>query len=99
VGPAWCAFSISILAVDSGDMSAPFSLLSPQPPTRSTAIVIVNVTKVYDDNGRIDVNISLSDAALTACAVADGRTTWDNSDLYALTPCEPWPTVETAEPV
>lgn len=57
--------------------------------------IIVNVTKVYDDNGRIDVNISLSDAALTARAVADGRTAWDNSDLYALTPCEPWPTVET----
>ena len=61
--------------------------------------VIVNVTKVYDDDGRIGVNMSLSDAALTARAVADGRTTWDNSDLYALTPCEPWPTVETAEAV
>ena len=55
--------------------------------------VIVNVTKVYDDDGRIGVNMSVSDAALTARAVADGRTTWDNSDLYALTPCEPWPTV------
>jgi hypothetical protein len=55
--------------------------------------VVVNVAKVYDDDGRIDVNILVSDADLTARAVADGRTTWDNSDLYALTPCEPWPTV------
>lgn len=61
--------------------------------------VVVNVAKVYDDDGRIDVNILVSDAALTARAVADGRTTWDNSDLYALTPCEPWPTVETPEGV
>jgi len=61
--------------------------------------VNVNVTKLYDDKGQINVNIIVSDAALTARAVADGRTTWDNSDLYALTPCEPWPTVETAEPV
>ena len=60
--------------------------------------VNVNVTKLYDDKGQINVNIIVSDAALTARAVADGRTTWDNSDLYALTPCEPWPTVapETA---
>ena len=55
--------------------------------------VNVNVTKLYDDKGQINVNIIVSDAALTARAVADGRTTWDNSDLYALTPCEPWPTV------
>ena len=61
--------------------------------------VNVNVTKLYDDGGQIGVNIILSDAALTARAVADGRTTWDNSDLYALTPCEPWPTVETPEGV
>lgn len=61
--------------------------------------VTVNVTKVYDDDGRINLVISLSDAALTARAVADGRTAWDNSDLYALTPCEPWPTVETEEAV
>jgi len=60
--------------------------------------VLVNVTKVYDDGGAITLAINISDAALTARAVADGRTTWDNSDLYALTPCEPWPTVapETA---
>jgi hypothetical protein len=61
--------------------------------------VNVNVTKLYDDKGQINVNIIVSDAALTARAVADGRTTWDNSDLYALTPCEPWPTVETEEAV
>jgi len=61
--------------------------------------VLVNVTKVYDDGEAITLAITISDAALTARAVADGRTTWDNSDLYALTPCEPWPTVETAEPV
>lgn len=61
--------------------------------------VNVNVTKLYDDKGQINVNIIVSDAALTARAVADGRTTWDNSDLYALTPCEPWPTVETPEAV
>lgn len=57
--------------------------------------IIVNVTKVYEDGGQLLHGMYLSDAALTAHAVADGRTTWDNSDLYALTPCEPWPTVET----
>jgi len=61
--------------------------------------VLVNVTKVYDDGGAITSAINLSDAALTARAVADGRTTWDNSDLYALTPCEPWPTVAPEEAV
>lgn len=61
--------------------------------TRETDAVLVEVAKVYDDGGQIGVNITVSDAALTARAVADGRTTWDNSDLYALTPCEPWPTV------
>ena len=67
--------------------------------TRETDAVLVEVAKVYDDGGQISVNITVSDAALTAHAVADGRTTWDNSDLYALTPCEPWPTVETTEGV
>jgi hypothetical protein len=61
--------------------------------------VTVNVTKTYDDGDVVLRDVLVSDAALTARAVADGRTTWDNSDLYALTPCEPWPTVETAEPV
>lgn len=67
--------------------------------TREADAVLVEVAKVYDDGGQISVNITVSDAALTAHAVADGRTTWDNSDLYALTPCEPWPTVETTEGV
>ena len=67
--------------------------------TREADAVLVEVAKVYDDGGQISVNITVSDAALTAHAVADGRTTWDNSDLYALTPCEPWPTVETPEGV
>jgi len=60
--------------------------------------VTVNLTKLYEDGGQMGVYVTLSDAALTARAVADGRTTWDNSDLYALTPCEPWPTVEAAVP-
>ena len=59
--------------------------------------IVVNFIKLYDDDQRVHVNITLSDAALTAHAVADGRTTWDNSDLYALTPCEPWPTPVTEE--
>jgi len=63
--------------------------------TRDNDAVLVEVAKVYDDGGQIGVSITVSDAALTAHAVADGRTTWDNSDLYALTPCEPWPTVAT----
>ena len=57
--------------------------------------VVVNFIKLYDDDQRVHVSTTVSDAALTARAVADGRTTWDNSDLYALTPCEPWPTVAT----
>lgn len=63
--------------------------------TRDNDAVLVEVAKVYDDGGQIGVSITVSDAALTAHAVADGRTTWDNSDLYALTPCEPWPTAAT----
>jgi hypothetical protein len=67
--------------------------------TRDNDAVTVNVTKVYEDGGQIINGLHLSDAALTARAVADGRTTWDNSDLYALTPCEPWPTVAPEAPV
>jgi len=53
--------------------------------------VTVNLTKVYEDGGQIGVYVTLSDAALTARAVADGRTAWDNSDLYALASCQPYP--------
>ena len=53
--------------------------------------VPVNVTKVYEDGGEVHKDLMLSDAALTANAVANGRAVWDNVDIYALVPCEARP--------
>ena len=50
-------------------------------------VVRVDTTKVYDDGGELPECVILSDAALTARAVADGRTAWDNDDVYAMANC------------
>ena len=49
--------------------------------------VLINVTKTYDDGDTKGVDEQLSDAALTAHAVADGRTTWDETDICDLADC------------
>lgn len=49
--------------------------------------VTVNVQKVYPDGEIVGKDETISDAALTARAFADGRATWDESDICALCDC------------
>lgn len=50
--------------------------------------VRINVLITVPDVGTFGKDDGLSDAALTAHAQAEGRSTWDESDICALAQCQ-----------
>lgn len=62
--------------------------------------VRINVQTTTEDGDTYDKDVTLSNDALTAHAVAAGRATWDESDICALANCVmPEVVVPVVEPI